>query len=133
MWAGGNKSSPRPLRGSCTHQHPSELTGQLCKCRSSPGSLCPRREKQRALPRGVAHAPTHPHGGSYPKAEERRPGSPGTSARLGQPRQRRSSSRTRAPAATRARRLSIPANSSVRHPPGREGSLSDWLPSTLRN
>lgn len=58
---------------------------------------------------------------SYQKAEERRRSSPGTGARSGQRQQR---SRTRAPAPTRARRLNIPPNSSVRHPPGEEGSLS---------
>lgn len=101
------------------------MTSQLCKCRSSPGSLCRRREKQRVLPGGpLLKLPPSPTADrSYQKAEERRPGSPGTRARPGQRQQRRLRSRTRAPAPTRARRLSIPPNSGVRHPSGRGGSL----------
>lgn len=78
---------------------------------------------------GSSRRPRHicPHQApprSYQKAEERRRSSPGTGARSGQRQQRRPRSRTRAPAPTRARRLNIPPNSSVRHPPGEEGSLS---------
>ena len=102
------------------------MTSQLCKCRSSPGSLCPRRGRQRVLPGGpLLTLPPSPRvDRSYQKAEERRPDSPETRACPGQRQQRRPRSRTRAPAPTRARRLSIPPNSGVRHPSGREDSLS---------